>query len=135
MRIMMALTVLLVLSGCMHRGPQGEPGSIDELGQIVPCRGDRDSPENIACGKAIYNATVIEGLQTGQSMDNVRQVMKHNPESVKVQEPVAGRPVEVWYYVRDFDARTMTARTMTALTFVDGVVTEIAIVPWVERIE
>src|SRR5207237_8305086 len=54
------------------------PGRMNEAGTIRPCH--RDHRDAQACGNALFNETVIGSIHTGQTLTDVRAIMRHQAE-------------------------------------------------------
>ena len=110
----LSLTVLLVLVGCSST----TPGALLENGTIAPCHGHHTDPQ--ACGNALFNARVIGKVQTGQTRDQVRAIMQHDPERREIDGGV-----EKWSFITDYPSELMTV-----VIFTDGKVTGLKQAPW-----
>jgi hypothetical protein len=101
-----------MLSACESEGALRKDGSIS------PCGGYHTDKQ--ACGNAIFNAKALPAVHTGQSMDEVRSIMKHEAERRNAEGLT-----ESWGVISDCDAEQMTW-----ITFTDGKVTKISQGPW-----
>jgi hypothetical protein len=108
----------VLLAGCSYAVNPHVAGTLLESGKIAPCHGNHTDAE--ACGNAIFNAKVINQVQPGQTKQEVRTIMQHDPER---RELAAN--TETWIYITDY-----SAELMTAITFTDGKVTSLKQVPW-----
>lgn len=95
------------------------PGEMDQAGAIRPCH--RDHRDAQACGNAIFNETVIAQIHTGQTLTDVRAIMRHEAE-----RRTADGSNESWGYITNYDNKTMTW-----IAFTDRKVTGITTQPWV----
>ena len=81
-RTLLALAVavaVLTLSGCTSAMNTAlPPGRRNEAGNIRPCH--RDHRDAQACGNAIFNDKVIAQIHTGQTLTDVRAIMRHDAE-------------------------------------------------------
>jgi hypothetical protein len=110
---LLATSFLAVLAfGC------GTEGALQPNGTITPCGGHHTDPQ--ACGNAIFNAKVIGKVESGQTKEQVRAIMQHDPER---REIVEGK--ETWIYMTDYGSELMTA-----IQFTDGKVSGLKQVPW-----
>ena len=95
------------------------PGRMNEAGTIRPCH--RDHRDAQACGNAIFNDTVIAQIHTGQTLTDVRAIMRHEAE----RRTVDGSN-ESWGYITNY-----TDKVMTWISFTDRQVTSITQRPWI----
>ena len=91
------------------------PGRMSEAGSIGPCH--RDYRDAQACGNAIFNTTVIAQIHTGQTLTDVRAIMRHEAE----RRTVDGSN-ESWGYVTDYNDKVMV---MTWIAFTDRKVSSV----------
>jgi len=92
----------LILAGCTSAMNTAlPPGRMNEAGTIRPCH--RDHRDAQACGNAIFNQTVIAQIHTGQTLTDVRAIMRHEAE----RRSVDGAN-ESWGYITDYDNKVMT---------------------------
>ena len=95
------------------------PGRMNEAGTIRPCH--RDHRDAQACGNALFNETVIGSIHTGQTLTDVRAIMRHEAE----RRTVDGAN-ESWGYITNY-----SDKVMTWIAFTDRKVTSITQQPWV----
>ena len=95
------------------------PGRMNEAGTIRPCH--RDHRDAQACGNAIFNAGVIGQIHTGQTLTDVRAIMRHDAERRTVDGPN-----ESWGYITNY-----SDHVMTWIAFTDRTVTSVTQQPWV----
>jgi hypothetical protein len=95
------------------------PGRMDAEGAIRPCH--RDHRDAQACGNAIFNEGVIGQIHSGQTLTDVRAIMRHDAE----RRTVAGAN-ESWGYITDYDDKIMTW-----ITFTDRQVSSVTNAAWV----
>ena len=113
------LTLLaLFLTACSYATNPHAAGTLLENGTIARCHGNHTDQQ--ACGNALFNAKVIGQVQPGQTKEEVRAIMKHEPER---RELSANQ--ETWMYITDY-----SVELMTAITFTDGRVSGLKQVPW-----
>lgn len=119
LKLSIAFLCSLALVGCSSAGPEGV---LLADGRISPCpnRLTRFHTDPQACGNAIFNARVIGQVAPGQTKDQVREIMKHDPERREIQGTE-----ELWSYITDYDAELMTT-----IVFTNGVVTGMKQQPW-----
>ena len=108
----------LLIAGCSYATNPHAAGTLLENGTIAPCHGNHTDHQ--ACGNAIFNSKVIGQVQAGQTKDEVRAIMKHDPE----RRELSGNQ-ETWIYITDY-----SAELMTAITFTDGRVSGLKQLPW-----
>lgn len=108
----------LTLAGCSSTAT---PGQMSAAGTIQPCHHKFRNAQ--ACGNAIFNRTVIEQIQPGQTLTDVRAIMRHDAE----QRTVDGSS-ESWGYMTN-----SADMTMTWIAFTDQKVTSITQQPWVRE--
>ena len=94
------------------------PGRMNEAGTIRPCH--RDHRDAQACGNALFNQTVITQIHTGQTLTDVRAIMRHEAE----RRTVDGLN-ESWGYITNYDNKVMTW-----IAFTDRKVSGITQQPW-----
>ena len=95
------------------------PGRMNEAGIIRPCH--RDHRDAQACGNAIFNKTVIDQIHPGQTLTDVRAIMRHDSE-----RRVVDGSNERWGYITSYDDKVMTW-----VVFTDRKVSSIEQQPWV----
>jgi len=120
-RALLSISVAaLTLAGCTSAMNSAlPPGRMNEAGTIRPCH--RDHRDAQACGNAIFNDTVIASIHTGQTLTDVRAIMRHDAE----RRTVDGSN-ESWGYITDYDKKVMTW-----ISFTDRTVTAVTTQPWV----
>lgn len=120
-RTLLAVSVaILTLTGCTSAMNSAlPPGRMNEAGTIRPCH--RDHRDAQACGNAIFNETVIAQIHTGQTLTDVRAIMRHNAE----RRSVDGTN-ESWGYITNYDDKVMTW-----IAFTDRKVSGVTMQPWV----
>jgi hypothetical protein len=98
-----AISILAItLGGCASaQRPSQLPGAMNIEGSIGPCRGDGRDVQ--ACGDAIFNATVISRIHTGQTQTEVRSIMRHVAE----RHEMVG-DVESWGYITSYQNKMLT---------------------------
>jgi hypothetical protein len=94
------------------------PGEMSQAGTIRPCH--RDHRDAQACGNAIFNQTVIAQIHAGQTLTDVRAIMRHEAERRTVDGPN-----ESWGYITNYDDKVMTW-----IAFTDHKVTAVTQQPW-----
>jgi hypothetical protein len=77
--------------------------------------------------RAEENRSRIDQIRVGQTLDEVRALMRKPPEKREVRQRFDGKEIEFWSYVTDY-ARKLDS----TITFVDGRVTEIRATTWQE---
>src|ERR1044071_913285 len=119
-KILLAISVAaLALTGCTATlNTALPPGRMSEPGTIRPCH--RDYRDAQACGNAIFNQTVIAQIHTGQTLTDVRAIMRHEAE----RRTVDGAN-ESWGYITNYDDKVMTW-----IAFTDHKVTAVTQQPW-----
>ena len=102
-RTLLALSIAaLTLTGCTSAMNTAlPPGRMNEAGNIRPCH--RDHRDAQACGNAIFNDTVIAQIHTGQTLTDVRAIMRHDAE----RRTVDGSN-ESWGYITNYNDKVMT---------------------------
>jgi len=102
-RTLLAISVaVLTLSGCTATMNTAlPPGRMNEAGTIRPCHGDHRDAQ--ACGNAIFNDGVIAQIHTGQTLTDVRAIMRHDAE----RRTVDGSN-ESWGYITNYNDKVMT---------------------------
>ena len=120
-RTLLAVSLtILALTGCTSAMNSAlPPGRMNEAGTIRPCH--RDHRDAQACGNAIFNETVIAQIHTGQTLTDVRAIMRHNAE----RRTVEGTN-ESWGYITNYDNKQMTW-----IAFTDRKVSAVTMQPWV----
>ena len=116
-RTLLAISVAaLTLAGCTSAMNTAlPPGRMNEAGIISPCHGDDGGAQ--ACGNAIFNETVIARIHTGQTLTDVRAIMRHEAE----RRTVDGAN-ESWGYLTDYNDKVMV---MTWIAFTDRKVSSV----------
>ena len=110
----------LLLTGCTATMNSAlPPGRMSEEGMIRPCH--RDHRDAQACGNAIFNETVIGNIHTGQTLTDVRAIMRHDAE----RRTVDGSN-ESWGYITNYNDKIMTW-----IAFTDRKVSAVTQQPWV----
>ena len=84
----------------------GSAAALTESDATKPCNPDRRGSQ--ACANAIFNATVIGQIHKGQSQDDVRGIMRHDPERREIQ-----RLTESWGYMTSYRNNMITWITFT----------------------
>ncbi len=122
-RTILAISVaVLTLAGCTSAMNMVlPPGRMDQAGNIRPCH--RDHRDAQACGNAIFNATVIHQIHTGQTLTDVRAIMRHDAE----RRTVDGTN-ESWGYITNYNDKVMTW-----IAFTDRKVSSVTQQPWVRE--
>ena len=120
-RTLLAASVAIVaLTGCTTAMNSAlPPGRMNEAGNIRPCH--RDHRDAQACGNAIFNETVIAQIHTGQTLGDVRAIMRHDAE----RRTVDGTN-ESWGYITNYNDKLMTW-----IAFTDQKVSAVTTQPWV----
>jgi hypothetical protein len=120
-RTLLAISVAAItLGGCTAAMNTAlPPGRMSDAGIIRPCH--RDHRDAQACGNAIFNETVIKSIHTGQTLTDVRAIMRHDAE----RRIVEGTN-ESWGYITDYDDKVMTW-----IAFTDRKVSSVNQQPWV----
>jgi hypothetical protein len=120
-RTLLAVSVAIVaLTGCTTAMNSAlPPGRMNEAGNIRPCH--RDHRDAQACGNAIFNETVIAQIHTGQTLGDVRAIMRHEAE----RRTVDGTN-ESWGYITNYNDKLMTW-----IAFTDQKVSGVTMQPWV----
>lgn len=109
----------LALAGCTTAMNTAlPPGRMSDAGIIRPCH--RDHRDAQACGNAIFNERVIGQIHTGQTLTDVRAIMRHEAE----RRTVDGAN-ESWGYITDYDDKVMTW-----IVFTDRKVSAVNKQPW-----
>src|SRR5260221_11125657 len=104
LRIGLLLSVVLfVICGCVY---------------VPPLMGNR----------AEANRRHLNEVQVGQTIADVRAIMRKDPEKREVRARFDGKTVEFWSYVTDYGRRLDST-----ITFLDGRVQEIRTTPWLEK--
>jgi uncharacterized lipoprotein NlpE involved in copper resistance len=119
-KTLLAVSVVsLTLLGCTAAMNTAlPPGHMSDNGAIRPCH--RDHRDAQACGNAIFNETVIGQIHTGQTLTDVRAIMRHAAE----RRTVDGSN-ESWGYITDYDNKVMTW-----IVFTDRKVSAVSTQPW-----
>ena len=120
-RTLLAVSVgILALTGCTSAMNSAlPPGRMNEAGTIRPCH--RDHRDAQACGNAIFNEGVIAQIHTGQTLGDVRAIMRHEAE----RRTVDGMN-ESWGYITNYNDKVMTW-----IAFSDQKVSSVTTQPWV----
>jgi hypothetical protein len=120
-KVILAISVAaLAITGCTTAMNTAlPPGRMSEAGIIRPCH--RDHRDAQACGNAIFNETVIAQIHTGQTLTDVRAIMRHEAE----RRTVDGSN-ESWGYITSYDNKVMTW-----IAFTDRKVSSVIHQPWV----
>jgi len=92
---------------------------MSEAGAIRPCHNDHRDAQ--ACGNALFNEGVIAQIHTGQTLTDVRAIMRHEAE----RRTVDGAN-ESWGYITSYGDKVMTW-----IAFTDQKVTSVTQQPWV----
>ena len=112
----------LTLAGCTSAMNIAlPPGHMSDSGKIRPCH--RDHRDAQACGNAIFNSRVIAQIHTGQTLTDVRAIMRHEAE----RRTVDGAN-ESWGYITNYGDKTMTW-----IAFTDQKVSAVTQQPWVRE--
>jgi hypothetical protein len=118
MRISTALAIGLLgtsLTACTAilqplRDNTAPPGLVSADGTVNPCHGyERDHQ---ACGNAISNARHINQIKVGLSRDEVRAIMRHDPEE-RTAHTDGGTVTETWGYLIDYRGQRTTIVVFT----------------------
>jgi len=119
-RSLFAISVCaLTLAGCTTAMNTAlPPGRMSDAGIIRPCH--RDHRDAQACGNAIFNERVISSIHTGQTLTDVRAIMRHEAERRSVDGPN-----ESWGYITSYDDKIMTW-----IVFTDRKVSSVNKQPW-----
>ena len=78
--------------------------------------------------RAEANRRHLNEVQVGQTLADVRAIMKKDPEKREVRARFDGKTVEFWSFVSDYGRRLDST-----ITFLDGRVQEIRTTPWQEK--
>jgi hypothetical protein len=118
--LLAASVAILALTGCTSAMNSAlPPGRMNEAGSIRPCH--RDHRDAQACGNAIFNDGVIAQIHTGQTLTDVRAIMRHDAE----RRTVDGSN-ESWGYITNYNDKMMTW-----IAFTDRKVSGVTVQPWV----
>lgn len=119
-KTLLAVPILaFALTGCVTAMNKVlPPGRMSEDGAIRPCH--RDHRDAQACGNAIFNKTIIAQIRTGQTVTDVRAIMRHDAE----RRTVEGAN-ESWGYLTNYEDKVMTW-----IVFTDGKVTSVTKEAW-----
>ena len=118
--LLAASVAILALTGCTSAMDSAlPPGRMNEAGSIRPCH--RDHRDAQACGNAIFNDGVIAQIHTGQTLTDVRAIMRHDAE----RRTVDGSN-ESWGYITNYNDKMMTW-----IAFTDRKVSGVTLQPWV----
>jgi hypothetical protein len=110
--------VLVIISACSYAVNPHEAGTLIADNKIAACHGNHTDSQ--ACGNAIWNQKVIGGVHAGQTLAEVRQIMKHDAE----RRELSG-DTETWTYITAYDAEKVTK-----IVFTHGVVTGMQQADW-----
>ena len=83
---------------------------------------------SVMWNRAETNRRQINEVRVGQTLAEVRAIMKKDPEKREVRARFDGKVVEFWSYVTDYGRRLDST-----ITFIDGRVQEIRTTPWMEK--
>jgi hypothetical protein len=83
---------------------------------------------SVMWNRAEENRRSINEVRVGQTLAQVRTLMKKDPEKREVRSRFDGKVVEFWSYVTDYGRRLDST-----ITFIDGQVQEIRTTPWMEK--
>jgi hypothetical protein len=83
---------------------------------------------SVMWNRAETNRLHINDVRIGQSLAEVRAIMKKDPEKREIRARFDGKTVEFWSYVTDYGRRLDST-----ITFLDGKVQEIRTTPWMEK--
>ncbi len=109
----------LTLAGCTSvMNSALPPGRMSDAGTIRPCH--RDHRDAQACGNALFNQDVIAQIHTGQTLTDVRAIMRHDAE----RRTVDGSN-ESWGYITNYNDKVMTW-----IAFTDRKVSSVTPQPW-----
>src|SRR5437660_4873858 len=78
--------------------------------------------------RAEENRQHLNEVKVGQTLAEVRTIMRKDPEKREVRARFDGKTVEFWSYVTDY-ARKLES----TITFIDGRVQEIRATSWAEK--
>ena len=78
---------------------------MNEDGSIVACRGYTMRPKEWEA--AIYNASRLNLVSAGQTPQEVREVMKRDPEARELRRD-GQKTIELWSYLTDYHTYTET---------------------------
>jgi hypothetical protein len=118
--LLAASVAILALTGCTSAMNSAlPPGRMNEAGNIRPCH--RDHRDAQACGNAIFNDGVIAQIHTGQTLTDVRAIMRHDAE----RRTVDGSN-ESWGYITNYNDKMMTW-----IAFTDRKVSGVTLQAWV----
>lgn len=120
-KTLLAISVAaLAVTGCTSvMNTALPPGRMSDAGVIRPCHADHRDAQ--ACGNAIFNATVIDQIHTGQTLTDVRAIMRHDAE-----RRIVDGSNESWGYLTKYNDKVMTW-----VVFTDHKVSSIEQQPWV----
>jgi len=118
--LLLVSVAIVALTGCTSAMNSAlPPGRMNEAGTIRPCH--RDHRDAQACGNAIFNEGVIAQIHTGQTLGDVRAIMRHEAE----RRTVDGMN-ESWGYITNYNDKVMTW-----IAFSDQKVSSVTTQPWV----
>jgi hypothetical protein len=83
---------------------------------------------SVMWNRAESNRLHINDVRIGQSLAEVRAIMKKDPEKREIRARFDGKTVEFWSYVTDYGRKLDST-----ITFLDGNVQEIRTTPWMEK--
>jgi hypothetical protein len=83
---------------------------------------------SVMWNRAEENRQHINEVKVGQTLADVRAIMKKDPEKREVRSRFDGKVVEFWSYVTDYGRKLDST-----ITFLDGQVQEIRTTPWLEK--
>ena len=83
---------------------------------------------SVMWSRAETNRLYINDVRIGQSLAEVRAIMKKDPEKREIRSRFDGKTVEFWSYVTDYGRRLDST-----ITFIDGKVQGIRTTPWMEK--
>src|SRR5258707_14200857 len=83
---------------------------------------------SVMWSRAEANRRSINEVRVGQTLAEVRAIMKKDPEKREVRARFDGKVVEFWSYVTDYGRKLDST-----ITFIDGHVQEIRTTPCMEK--
>ena len=78
--------------------------------------------------RAEENRQRIGQVKIGQTLDEVRAIMRKDPEKRELRSRFDGKSVEFWTFVTDYGLKLQST-----ITFLDGRVEEIRATTWEEK--
>lgn len=93
--LLLCLSLLSLVTCTAIQDAANPPGTLHPNGTIERCHGWESDQQ--ACGNAIHNAKVINQVELGQSKEEVRAIMKHDPE-----RRTAGDGREQWHFITNY---------------------------------